>query len=211
MPVTLEALIPYTSGVTPSPTQQSTAQPTEAAAGNSSTATPLQSGVISNTPTDLNQLSSLIGWDILTPSFLPDGYHFQSAYYDPNQTLVVLTYLVTRPLPGATDPSLISSETVTLLQSQRNDFVPMQIAPNTNITDTLVNGTPAVFTIGGWDTEFVKDNKAPGGGKMVSSWRNDLPVKNLYWQAGKLYLALITADGVVSQQDLIDMASSLGK
>ena len=70
---------------------------------------------------------------------------------------------------------------------------------------------PAAFTIGGWDTEFVKDNQAPGGGKMVSSWRNDLPVKNLYWQVGKLYLTLITADGDVSQQELMDMAASIGK
>jgi hypothetical protein len=210
-PVTLEAVIPATSVVTPLATVLPAMQPSEAAAANSSTTTPVQTGVISNTPADLGQLSSQIGWDVLTPSYLPDGYHYQSAYYDPNQKLVVLTYLVTRPLPGATDPSLTSSETVTLLQSQRNDFVPMQVAPNTNITDTLVNGAPAAFTIGGWDTEFVKDNTAPGGGKMVSSWRNDLPVKNLYWQVGKLYLVLITGDGVVSQQDLIDMASSTGK
>jgi hypothetical protein len=210
-PVTLEAVIPATSIVTPLATDLPAVQPTEAAAANSSIATPLQSGGISSTPADPDQLSNQIGWDILTPSYLPDGYHYQSAYYDPNQKLVVLTYLVTRPLPGATDPSLTSSETVTLLQSQRNDFVPMQVAPNTNITDTLVNGAPAAFTIGGWDTEFVKDNTAPGGGKMVSSWRNDLPVKNLYWQVGKLYLVLITGDGVVSQQDLIDMASSTGK
>ena len=125
--------------------------------------------------------------------------------------MLVLTYLVTRPLPNSTDPSLTSSETVTLYQSQRNDFIPMQIAPNTVVTDTLVNGEPAVFTIGGWDTEFVKDNLAPGGGKMVSSWRNDLPVKNLYWQVGKTYLTLITADGNVSQQELMDMAASIGK
>jgi hypothetical protein len=210
-PVTLEAVIPATSVVTPLATVLPAMQPSEAAAANSSTTTPVQTGVISNTPADLGQLSSQIGWGVLTPSYLPDGYHYQSAYYDPNQKLVVLTYLVTRPLPGATDPSLTSSETVTLLQSQRNDFVPMQVAPNTNITDTLVNGAPAAFTIGGWDTEFVKDNTAPGGGKMVSSWRNDLPVKNLYWQVGKLYLVLITGDGVVSQQDLIDMASSTGK
>jgi hypothetical protein len=211
IPITLEAVIPATSVVTPQATELQAVQQTQALATDSSTPSPLQTGAFSNTPADLGLLPSQIGWNILTPSYLPDGYHYQSAYYDPNQKLVVLTYLVTRPLAGATDPSLTSSETITLLQSQHNDFVPMQIAPNTNITDTLVNGAPAAFTIGGWDTEFVKDNQAAGGGKMVSSWRNDLPVKNLYWQVGNLYLALITADGVVSQQDLIELASSLGK
>jgi hypothetical protein len=46
---------------------------------------------------------------------------------------------------------------------------------------------------------------------MVPGWRNDLPVKNQYWQAGKIYLALVTADGGVSQQDFNDMAASNGK
>lgn len=160
---------------------------------------------------EIKQLAAQAGWDILLPSNIPEGYHFQSAFFDTNNKMLILTYLVTRPLPGSSDPSLTSTESITLLQAQRNDFVPMQIAPNTNVTDIEVNGLPAAFTVGGWDTEFVKDNTSPNGGKMVSSWRNDLPVKNLYWQVGKLYLALVTTDADVSQQDLVDMASSIGK
>jgi hypothetical protein len=173
--------------------------------------TRIQSAVTTAKSTEVNQSSSQPEWDTLTPNFLPEGYQFQSAFYETNQKMLILTYLVTRPLPGATDPSLTSSETITLLQSQKNDFVPMQIAPNTNVIDIQVNGQPASFTMGGWDTEFVKDSAAPNGGIMVSSWRNDLPVKNLYWQVGKIYLALITTDESVSQQELIDMASSIGE
>jgi hypothetical protein len=211
VPVTLEALIPPTTVVTSPTTELPTLQPTEVMASSSITSTVLLPEVSSGSASDLKQFSAQVGWNILAPSSLPSGYQFQSAYFDTNQKMLVLTYLVTRPLPGSNDPSLTSSETITLLQAQRNDFVPMQIAPNTNITDTMVNGSPAVFTIGGWDTEFVKDNQSPGGGKMVSSWRNDLPVKNLYWQVEKLYLALITADGAVSQQELLAMADSVGK
>ncbi|OGN94209.1 MAG: hypothetical protein A2Z71_04550 [Chloroflexi bacterium RBG_13_50_21] len=123
--------------------------------------------------------------------------------------MLILTYLITHSLPGSTDPSLTSSETITLLQSQKNDFVPMQIAPDTNVTDIQVNDLPAAYTVGGWDTEFVKDSTAISGGKMVSSWRNDLPVKNLYSQAGDIYLALSTADEEVSQQKLMDMAACI--
>jgi len=159
---------------------------------------------------EINQLADVAGWNILTPSLLPEGYHFQSAFFDTNNKMLILTYLVTRSLPGTTDPSLTSTESITLLQAQSNDFVPMQIAPNTNVKDIEINGLPAAFTSGGWDTEFVKDSAAPNGGKMVSSWRNDLPVKNLYWQVGNLYLLLVTTDQAVSQQDLIDMASSIG-
>jgi hypothetical protein len=158
-----------------------------------------------------NQLADMAGWNVLTPGFLPEGYHFQSAFFDTNNKMLILTYLVTRSLPGASDPSLTSTESISFMQAQRNDFVPMQIAPNTNVTDIEINGLPAVFTAGGWDTEFVKDSTSPNGGKMVSSWRNDLPVKNLYWQVGNLYLLLVTTDQAVSQQDLIDMASNIGK
>jgi len=173
--------------------------------------TQVQSAVSTASSTDVSQSSPQPEWDMLTPTDLPEGYQFQSAFYDTNLNMLILTYLVTRPLPGATDPSLTSSETISLLQSQKNDFIPMQIAPNTNVTDIQVNGQPAAFTLGGWDTEFVKDSTVPNGGKMVSSWRNDLPVKNLYWQVGKIFLALITTDDGVSQQELIDMASSIGK
>ncbi len=212
VPVTLVAINPSPSvGTTLSITQQPNLASTNTSSPEVSSPTAVQPVISDGNQLNFSKLSSQIGWDILTPGFIPDGYHYQSAYFDPNQKMLVLTYLVTRPLPNSTDPSLTSSETITLLQSQRNDFIPMQIAPSTVVSDTLVNGAPAAYTIGGWDTEFVKDNQLPGGGKMVSSWRNDLPVKNLYWQVRNVYLTLITADDAVSQQELIDMAASIGK
>jgi hypothetical protein len=208
LPVTLEAITPSPSAVNTLAAELPKLQPTEPTLSSSITTTLGFPTVLSVVPADLGELSSQVGWKILTPSYLPDGYQLQSAFYDPNHKLLVLTYLTTRLLPGVTDPSLTSSETITLLQAQRDNFVPMQIAPNSNITDISINGLPATFTVGGWDTEFVKDNQAPGGGKMVSSWRNDLPVNNLYWQIGSIHLALITADRAVGQQELIDIAAS---
>lgn len=203
---------------TSTPDQAASATETTSAAVANSTSTPasnilplVQSGGSAGGSLDFSRLSSQLGWNALTPTFLPEGYQYQSAYLDTNNNMLVLTYLVTRPLPGATDPTLTSSETITLLEAQKNDFVPMQIAPNTSVQDVQVNGAPAAFTTGGWDTQFVKDNNEPGGGKMVSSWRNDLPVKNLYWQVGKVYLALVTADELMTQQDLVNIASSIGK
>ncbi len=160
-------------------------------------------------PAEFSQLSAQAGWDILAPGQLPEGYHFQSAYYDTNHQMVILTYLVTRTLPGAADPSLTASKTITLAQAMKNDFIPMQIAPGTNVEDTQVNGQPAAYAVGAWDAEFVKDDNDPNGGKMVYNWRNDLPVQNLYWQVGKVYLALITDDEAVSKQALIDTAASM--
>jgi hypothetical protein len=160
-------------------------------------------------PEAILQLSPQAGWEILAPGHLPDGYQFQSAYFDKNNQMVILTYLATRPLPGATDASQTASKTITLLQAQHNDFLPLQIAPDSTVTDVLVNGQPAAFTVGAWDSEFVKDDQDPNGGKMVSTWRNDLLIKNLFWQVGKVYLAMITDDEILTQQDLINMAGSV--
>jgi hypothetical protein len=211
VPVSLGAITPSPLVINTLAAELPTLQPTDLTVSSSITSTLAIPTELSAVPADLGELSSQVGWKILTPSYLPVGYLYQSAYYDPNHKMLVLTYLVTRPLPGATDPSLTSSETITLLQAQRSNFVPMQIAPNSSITDVLINGLPATFTVGGWDTEFVKDNQAPGGGKMVSSWRNDLPVKNLYWQIGTIHLTLITADSAVGQQELIDVAASVSQ
>lgn len=186
-------------------TPQSIVNPSEIAPATQMPVTPI------GTLSEMAQLTEQPEWQMLTPSYIPEGYHFQSAFYDTNLKMLILTYLVTRALPGSTDPSLTSSETISLLQSLNNNFVPMQIAPNTIVTDIQINGLPAAFTLGGWDTEFVKDSSSPNGGKMVSSWRNDLPVKNLYWQVGNIYLALITADEAVDQQELINMANSIVK
>ncbi len=44
---------------------------------------------------------------------------------------------------------------------------------------------------------------------MVSAWRNDLPIKNLYWQVGGLYLVLVTDDEAVSEADLLAFANQV--
>ncbi len=171
--------------------------------------TPVQPTASHPKPAEVNQLAPQVGWNILTPAVLPDGYKFLSAYYDTNHQMVILTYEIARLLPGATDPSLTSTKTITVLQAQKNDFVPMQVSPDSKVSDIQVNDQAASYVIGAWDTEFVKDDNDPNGGKMVSTWRNDLAVQNIFWQVGSIYVTIITDDQAVSQQELIDMAASV--
>jgi hypothetical protein len=178
----------------------------------SRTATAIAPNAVSdNRPAEISQLDTRAGWRILAPAHLPDGYQFQSVYLDTNQRMVILTYTATRPLPGSTDPTLTETKSITFLQAQRNDFVPLQAAPSAHITDVQIGGQPAAYAIGAWDTEFVKDENDPSGGKMISTWRNDLPVQNLYGQVESIYYVLVTDDPGVSQQDLMDMAASIDK
>jgi hypothetical protein len=210
MPATAVTLIPVTlpapTGVTPAAKASPTLPQTNAASE-----TPAQTVASSEIPAELSQLATQVGWDILTPSFLPEGYQYQSAYYAINEKMLVLTYLANRALPGATDPSLTTHEAITLLEATQNDFIPMQVAPQTNMIDVEVNGQPAAYAVGAWDTEFVNDVNDPNNGKLISTWRNDLQVKNLFWQVGDIYLTLVTADEAVSQQELIAMANSIGQ
>lgn len=168
-------------------------------------------GETDNRAAEISQMDAQAGWRILAPARLPDGYQFQSVYFDTNQRSVILTYTATRPLPGSADPALTETKAITFIQAQRNDFVPLQVAPSANITDVQISGQPAAYAIGAWDTEFVKDENDPNGGKMISSWRSELPVQNLYGQSGPIYYLLVTDDPDVSQQDLIDMAASPNK
>jgi len=161
--------------------------------------------------TDLSQLASQAGWEIFTPGWLPEGYKFQSAHYDPNQKVVFLTYLISRALPDSSDASLTTTKTISFLQALSNNFIPMQVAPATNVEDIEFNGMPAAYALGAWDTQFVPDDQEPSGGKLISSWRNDLQVQNVYWQDGDVYLVLVTDDETLTKRDLLDMASSISR
>jgi len=208
MPAASITLVPITlPAPTSTPAEASTA--TRAPTAEATQPEPTVNPANPDRPPEVKQIDAQAGWSILVASNLPKGYIYQSAYFDTNHQMVILTYLVTRPLPGATDPSLTESKSITLLQAQKNDFVPMQIAPATHVEDIQINGAPAAYAVGAWDAEFVKDAIDPNGGKMVYTWRSDLAVQNLYWQVGKLYLCLVTDDGAVSQAELIKMAESV--
>lgn len=167
-------------------------------------------GTISPQPT-VDPLSAQAGWTVLNASSMPDGYQFDHAMFDRGNQMVITSYFANRSLPGAADTTLTETKTITLVQALHNDFNPLQVAPSTNLEDVQINGKPAVYAIGAWDAEFVPDSSDPNGGKMVSTWRNDLQIQNVFWQVGKVYLVLISDDPQVSRQDLIDMAASIGK
>lgn len=209
--LTLVAISPPTLATSmPAEGTPQAASPTESAALPATpTAASAASAASAAQPPEVRQLASQAGWNILSPSYLPQDYAFQSAYYDTHQQAVFLTYTATRPLPGTTDPALTATQSITLLQARKNDFIPMQIAPSSHVEDVKVNDQPAAFVVGAWDSQFVPDSQDPNGGKMVSTWRNDLQIQNLYWQVGDVYLVLVSGDETLSKQDLIRMAASI--
>ena len=155
---------------------------------------------------EILQVSGKAGWKVLTPSFLPEGYSFESVYYDQANQLVSLSFMATRKLPGS---DLTETKSVTLDEAQRNDMIPMVISPLSTAMAITVDGTSASYIIGAWETTFVPNPAETNGGHMESQWRNDLLVQNIYWQVRDLYLVLITDDSVVVQGDLVNMADSI--
>jgi hypothetical protein len=154
-------------------------------------------------PAELPQLSTQAGWQILAATQLPQGYSFSSAYYDPTNHMVSLSYFATRPLPGSTDTE---TKALTLIEALRNDVIPLQIAPSTLVQDVTLNGQPAAYAKGAWDSSF-----DAASGQNVSTWRNDLEVQNVFWQVGSTYFVLITDDTTLTQADLLGMAASVGQ
>ncbi len=152
--------------------------------------------------------SNQAGWKLWFPAYLPQGYAFQDAIYDAQNQVTALTFLATRPLPGS---DLTQTRTLTLAQAQHNDAVPLKVSPQAALLAISVSGAPAVYAAGAWEASFMPVTEEPNGGHMDWQWPNHLPVQNLYWQVGGIYLALISDDPQVTQADLISTAESINR
>jgi hypothetical protein len=196
VPVGLSTPIPPTTTMTVTQPAVTSETPTVQPTGN----------VDLSTNPDIQQVTGMAGWTVLTPTFLPEGYHFDSAYYDSANQLIYLTFLATRQLPGS---DLTETKTITLTEAKRNDIVPLMLSPNSTAKEVLVAGKPAAYVIGAWDATFVQNANETNGGHMEWSWRNDLQIRNIFWQSSDIYLVLITDDAQVSKDDLLIMANSV--
>lgn len=147
----------------------------------------------------VSEISTLAGWNIKTPTWLPAGYQFLDAYYDTANQMVLLTFTATRPLPG-NDPTMTETRAITLIQALNNRLLPLTVAPAAQILDVTINGLPAAYARGAWE------NDAATG---TATWNNAYDLKNVYWQMDSIYLALNTSDALVSQEDLLKMAESI--
>jgi len=145
---------------------------------------------------NIDEISSLAEWTIKSPGWLPEGYQFNEATYDPANQMVNLTFVATRPLPG-NDPSLTQTSTITLAQSLRNDLIPLIVAPGVDMGSITINGSPAAYAIGAW-----KNDNATG----TATWDNSYQLQNINWQIGSTYLSLNTNDTLVSKDDLLKIA-----
>jgi len=156
----------------------------------------------------IQQVTGLAGWAVLIPTYLPEPYHFDSAYYDATNQIIYLSFFATRSLEGS---DLTETKSITLAEAKRNDVVPLMVAPSTSIEDVSVANAPAAYAMGAWDSNFVQNANEPNGGHMEWTWRNDLQIQNLFWQAGEVYLVLITDDNQISRDELLKIADSIGR
>ncbi|HEX2978974.1 MAG TPA: hypothetical protein VHO48_01800 [Anaerolineaceae bacterium] len=147
----------------------------------------------------VDEIAPLAGWEIKTPTWAPEGYAYHDALYDATNHLVLLTFFATRTLPGG-DPNMTQTKVITLVQAERNDIVPLMVAPSTNVDDISVLGQPAAYATGAWEGDAVSG---------LSTWNASYELKNVYWQMGTVYVNLNTDDAQVSKEDLIQMANSV--
>ncbi len=147
---------------------------------------------------NIDEISNLAKWTIKSPSWLPDGYQFNEVLYDSANNMVSITYIATRQLPG-NDPSLTQTSTITLVQSLRNDLIPLIVAPSADLGSMMINGQPAAYAIGAW-----KNDNTTG----TATWDSSYQMQNINWQIDYIYLSLNTDDSLVSKDDLLKIAES---
>ena len=146
---------------------------------------------------NIDDISNLAKWTIKLPGWLPDGYQFNEAMYDPANQMVNLTFVATRQLPG--NDSLTQTSTITLVQSLRNDLIPLIVAPGADMGSITINGQPAAYAIGAWKNDITAG---------TATWDNSYQLQNVNWQIGFTYLSLSTNDTLVSKDDLLKIAES---
>lgn len=161
----------------------------------SNSAVPAKDIVISQ---NIDEITNLTEWTVKFPSWLPDGYIFNEAMYDSANKMVTLTFVATRQLQG-NDPSWTQTNTITLVQSLRNDLIPLIVAPGTEMGNITINGQPAAYAIGAW-----KNDNTTG----TATWDNSYQLQNINWQIDFTYLSLNTDDTLVSKEDLLKVAES---
>lgn len=147
---------------------------------------------------NVDEISTLAGWTVKYPGWVPEGYQFNEVMYDSANNLVIITFIATRQL-SESDPSLTQTNTITLVQSSRNDLIPLVVAPGAEMGNMMINGQPGVYTVGAW-----KNDNATG----TATWDSSYEVQNINWQIGSTYLSLNTNDPQVSKEDLAKMAEA---
>lgn len=147
---------------------------------------------------NIDEITNLTEWTVKSPSWLPDGYKFNEAMYDSANKMVILTFIVTRQLQE-NDPSLTQTNTITLVQSLRNDLIPLVVAPGTDIENITINDQPAAYAVGAW-----KNDNTTG----TATWDRSIQQQNINWQIDFTYLSANTDDTLVSKDDLLKMAES---
>lgn len=155
----------------------------------------------------IERVSRDAGWAILQPAWLPEGYTFSEILFDDKNKMVTLSYLAQRRLPGS--DGLTETKQITLTQAQAGDQIPLQAAPSASLVEIQLGSKTGAYALGGWKSEFIADQNEANGGHFQATWDGALNVQNLFWQAGGVYLVLISDDPQVSKDDLVKMASSV--
>lgn len=148
---------------------------------------------------NIDEISKQAEWTIKSPGWLPEGYQFNEATYDPANKMASLTYSATRQLPG-NESGLTQTNVITLVQSLRNDIIPLIAAPGADLESVTINYQPAAYAIGAWRN----DNIA-----QTATWDSSYQMQNINWQIDFTYLSLSTNDTLVSKEDLLKIAESI--
>jgi len=151
----------------------------------------------------LTALSAQAGWNVLAPSVIPEGYTPGDVSYLDADKQVVMTFLVTRSLPGGV-PALTETKTLTLVQSTNVEAVVFQLPADAAIKPVTINDQPGGLVHGAWDSQF--DQAA---NSFSYTWREDLGVTGIYWQAGDIHLALISNDDALNDEQLVQIAEQV--
>ena len=162
-------------------------------------------------PLTLAHAEGQAGFNVLTPTKLPEVLSFIGAKFDAQSKLVRLFYLLDQALWGPNENGLTLSE---------------QLAPNPadcalcgfkvgDINDVWADDTGSIVgaiqavQIGGAPGQYVEGNWEGKNDQGIWAWTPDPQIKRLRWQANGMAFELSYLGTEINQTDLIAIAESL--
>lgn len=156
-----------------------------------------------------HEVEDLTQWDVIRPSWLPEGFGLNKTEYRPEKEIVVQIY-------GCQHPYLY--QRATGLQAAYF-FLGQRKAPFTDLWPAGESAKVETVQVGDVTGEYVRG--AWGGAEDHLEWENNPAIQHLRWQAnGNYYDLEFTIMGVqeadfadcpyyLSKEQLIDIASSM--
>lgn len=139
---------------------------------------------------DVAQVEREAGFDVLIPTFLPEGFAMTDIYYDAVAKQVFQSY--------ARENNWVVIDGFTIAQGLAVDAQPLDVGASAEIVPVTVGDAQGEFVVGTW---FVRPEPEDGSHAVITEreWANDFPYQQMRWVDGDMMFWMVNIVGQESK------------